>query len=407
MSAGFTTRIAWRYIVGKKSFQAIHLITGISVLGISIGACALILILSVFNGFEGLLRSLYNSIYTDIKVVPASGKFFEPDSMTMATIRSWPEIAGASLTLEETALLDYDNNQDICTLKGVDDYFRKVTEIDSVVMDQPFVLHQGQAEYAFVGAGLAQRLNINVQNPYELLSVYLPNRNQRGPLDKPFQTERAFPAGRFSIKQDYDFQYVFVSLDFIRNLTDLPASASAVEIKLNPGVDETKVRSKLERAFGLPVVVSNKDQQNASFYKLMNIEKWISYAVVSLTLVLVSFNLICALWMIVLDKKKDISILQAMGASSQNIYQIFFRAGWMICGVGFLIGVVLAIGIYLLQITIGLVPVPEGFVVDRYPIEMRFTDILIVAATVLVIGSLASWLPARKASEIEAFVRDE
>lgn len=407
MSAGFTTRIAWRYIIGKKSFQAIHLITGISILGIAIGACALLLILSVFNGFEGLLRSLYNSIYTDIKVVPASGKFFDPDSLTISTIRSWPEIEGASVTLEETALLDYDDNQDICTLKGVDDNFRKVTEIDSVVMDNPFVLHQGQAQFAFVGAGLAQRLNINTQNPYELLSIYLPNRNQRGPLDKPFQVQEAYPAGRFSIKQDYDFQFVFVSLDFIRTLAELPNSASAVEIKLKPGANENEVKAKLERAFKVPVIVSNKDQQNASFFKLMNIEKWISYAVVSLTLIIVSFNLICALWMIVLDKKKDISILQAMGASPQHIYQIFLRAGWMICGVGLVLGILIALIIYILQITIGLVPVPEGFVVDKYPIQLHVTDIFIVGLTVFVIGSLAAWLPAKKAASIEAFVRDE
>jgi len=407
MKYSYTWLIARRYLLGKKSFQAINIITGISTIGIAIGASALLLILSVFNGFEDLLKSLYNSIYTDLKIYPVEGKVFSPDSATLATIKSWPEVMALSLTLEETALLDYAGSQDICTLKGVDEHFNQVTSIDSVMLDGKFLLKQGDAAMAVMGAGIAQRLNVNPENPFEALSIYMPNRDQKGPLDKAFNVQTAFPVGRFSIKQDYDYQYVFVSLDFIQALLEEPGYVSGIEIKLKPGVDSEKMKEKIKPLFTIPVNVKNKNEQNASFFKLMNIEKWISYAVVSLTLIIVSFNLISALWMIVLDKRKDISILQAMGSSPSDIYKVFMRSGWMICLVGLGIGILLALGFYVLQKQFGIVPIPEGFVVDSYPIKLRWTDIITVGITVFLIGSLASLMPARKASKIVAYIREE
>lgn len=407
MRLSYTLLIAWRYILGKKTFQAINVITGISTIGIAIGAAALLLILSVFNGFEDLLKGLYNSIYTDLKVSPAQGKFFVPDSNDLATIKSWPEVSDFSLTLEETALLDYKGNQDICTLKGVDDHFKFVTSIDSVLLDGDFLLHQGEVELAIMGAGIAQRLNVDHLNPYEALKIFLPNRKQHGPLDKAFKEQHAYPVGRFSIKQDYDYQYVFVSLDFIQSLTDAPGAVSGIEIKLAPGANGDIIKKRLSDLMGNTVVIKNKNEQNAAFFQLMNIEKWISYAVVSLTLIIVSFNLVSALWMIVLDKKKDIAILQSMGSAPADVRKIFFRSGWLICFLGFVIGIGLAMLFYFLQKHYGIVPIPEGFVVDSYPIELRWIDIFIVGATVFVIGSLASWMPARKASKIAAYIRKE
>ncbi len=407
MMRSYIDLIAWRYLLGKKSFQAINIITGISMIGISIGAAALMLILSVFNGFEDLLKSLYNSIYTDLKVYPAEGKYFEPDSASLATIKSWPGIAAMSLTLEETALLDYEGSQDICTLKGVDDEFRNVTDINEVLLEGDFVLHQGEAQLAVLGAGLASRIGVNLQNPYASLSVYMPNRNQRGPLDMPFKVKHAYPVGRFSIKQDYDYQYVFVSLAFIRDLVEMPNAVSGIEIRMKPGANEKELKSKLVALFQNEVLIKNQDEQNAAFFKLMNMEKWISYAVVSLTLIIVSFNLVSALWMIVLDKKTDIAILQSMGSSPADVRKIFMRSGWMICILGLVLGIIIALVFYLLQKQFGIVPIPEGFVVDSYPIQWRWMDLIIVGVTVFIIGSLAAYLPARKASRIAAYIRKE
>lgn len=407
MTISYTLLIAWRYIRGKKSFQAINIITAICTMGIAIGAAALLLILSVFNGFEDLLKGLYNAIYTDLKVYPKEGKVFIPDSSDIKEMKSWPEITALSMTLEETALLDYGGNQDICTLKGVDDEFRYVTDIDSVMLDGEFRLKHGQAQLAILGAGLAQRLNVDHTNPYERLGVYLPNRKQRGPLDKAFKVQHAYPVGRFTIKQDYDYQYVFVSLDFIQELLDQPGAVSGIEIRLAYDADVDEIKERIINLMEIPVTIRDKDEQNASFFKLMNIEKWISYAVVSLTLIIVSFNLVSALWMIVLEKRKDISILQSMGASPADVRKIFMRSGWLICLIGLTAGVLLAIFFYYLQKSYGIVPIPEGFVVDSYPIELRIRDIFIVAVTVFIIGTLASWLPARKASRIAAYIRKE
>ena len=407
MKISYTLLIAWRYIQGKKTFQAINVITAISTVGIAIGAAALMLILSVFNGFEDLLKGLYNAIYTDLKVYPTEGKFFVPDSSELATIKSWPEVKNFSLTLEETALIDYKGNQDICTLKGVDENFKFVTDIDSVLLDGEFLLKKGDAELAIMGAGIAQRLNVDHLNPYESLAIFLPNRKQRGPLDKAFKEKHAYPVGRFSIKQDYDYQYVFVSLDFIQNLLDAPGAVSGIEIKLSPGADVKKMKERIKELMKTPVQIKNKDEQNAAFFQLMNIEKWISYAVVSLTLIIVSFNLVSALWMIVLDKRKDISILQSMGSSPGDVRNIFLRSGWLICFIGLIIGILLGVGFYLLQKHYGIVPIPEGFVVDSYPIELRWIDMVTVGITVFIIGTLASWLPARKASKIAAYIRKE
>jgi lipoprotein-releasing system permease protein len=240
-----------------------------------------------------------------------------------------------------------------------------------------------------------------------MLAIYMPNRNQRGPMDKAFNVQEAFPIGRFSIKQDYDYQYVFVSLDFVQSLLRAPGVVTGIEIRLKDGYAADAVRPKLIALFNHEVNVRNKDEQNAAFFKLMNIEKWISYAVISLTLIIVSFNLISALWMIVLDKRKDIATLQAIGSPPSDVYKIFMRAGWMICLVGLLIGIAIAAGFYILQKQYGIVPIPEGFVVDSYPIEMRWRDVLTVGATVFLIGTLASLLPARKASRIAAYIRKE
>ena len=185
----YTFIIAWRYILGKKSFQAINMITAISTVGIAIGTAALLLILSVFNGFEDLLKGLYNAIYTDLKIIPREGKVFVPDSSELATIMSWPEVVSLSKTLEETALLDYAGNQDICTLKGVDDQFRNVTDIDSVLLDGEFQLKHGQAQLAILGAGHAQTLNDDHLNPYERIGVYMPKTQQKWPLDDAIKVQ--------------------------------------------------------------------------------------------------------------------------------------------------------------------------------------------------------------------------
>jgi len=403
----FAFDIARRYLFGKKSTNAIKVITGVSVIGISIGAAALVLILSVFNGFEDLLTGLFNAINADIRVTAMMGKTFDSDSIELAKIRSIDGIMEISQTLEEIALLDFNGTQDFCTVKGVDENFKNTTTIDSAMLDGIFALKKGTVDQMVLGAGIAHRLNINLGNPFDAVAVYAPNRKQRGPLDKAFKTQYAYPIGQFSIKQDYDYQYVFTNIEFLQRLLDLDGKVSALEIKLSPGASEKQVIRSLKKQLGPNFEIKNRYQQDEAFFKLMNLEKWISFAIISLTLIIVSFNLVGALWMIVLDKRKDISILKSMGSTREQIRQIFLNEGLLISGLGIVIGFILALSLYGLQKIFGIVPIPEGFVVDAYPTSIRWRDFIIVAITVLLIGFLASLLPSHRASKIKAYVREE
>jgi lipoprotein-releasing system permease protein len=399
--------IAWRYLFAKKSTNAINVITGISVIGLSVGSAALILVLSVFNGFEGLLIDLMNSMNADIKVTPAKGKTFTVDSTVLADIRALPGVASVSLTLEEKALLEYDGKQDFCTLKGIDDHYNVTTTIEDALIEGDFKLHEQQFQYLIVGGGIANRLDINMEDPFEPVNVYMPRRLTAFPSSRPFKKRLAYPRAKFSIKQDYDYAYAFSSLAFMRELLGKPGEASAIEIDAAPGVSERRLKKTVQKVVGSDFVARDRYEQDAALFRLMTVEKWMSFAIAGLTLVIVSFNLIGALWMIVLDKKHDLSVLRAMGATAQQVRDVVLWEGLLVSGVGVLTGTILAVVIFLLQKNFGIISVPQGFVVDAYPIMLRLQDFVVVGAVVLIIGFVASILPARKGSLIPAFIREE
>ena len=398
---------ARRYLFGKKSTNAINVITGISVLGISIGSAALILVLSVFNGFEDLLLQLMNSMHADLQVTPVKGKTFPIDSTQLDEIYRIEGVTSVSHVLEETALIEYNNNQDFCILKGVPGHYDSTTTILDAIVAGTFKLEQNDSPYLILGAGIGNRLSVNLADPFETIGVYMPETKNTGPLGKAFKVRRAYPAGTFSIKQDYDYQYVFCSLAFIQDLLNQQGQASAIEIDVAGSASITGVQEQLSTILGEGFAVKNRLQQDAEIFKLMNLEKWMSYGIVFLTLLIVSFNLIGALWMIVLDKSKDISILKSMGASNALVRKIFLFEGGLITCIGILLGFVLAVGFFFLQREFGLISVPQGFVVDSYPMELNVMDFIVVLATVGLIGILASILPSRKAAMITAYVREE
>ncbi len=398
---------ARRYLFSKKRTNAINIITGIAMLGIGVGTAALILVLSVFNGFESLLAGLMNSMNADIKITPVVGKTFTVDSVMLEKIRAIPGVGSLSLAMEETALLEYDGNQDFCTLKGVDDHYNRTTTIDSALVNGDFVLHQQEYEYLILGGGIAHRLNIDTDDPFTAVAVYMPRQSQGGLTDQPFKKQLAYPIGTFSIKQDYDYQYVFCSLAFIRQLLGKPNEASFIEADVQSDASSDMIKSAIIKITGDAFVVQDRYEQNAALFRLMRIEKWLSYAIAGLALAIVSFNLIGALWMIVLDKKQDISILKSMGATMRQVRDMILMEGALICIVGVGGGVVAAVIAYILQKQFGLVGVPEGFVVDAYPIVLRISDFLIVTVTVLTIGLMASILPAQKGAQIPAYLREE
>ena len=400
---------AWRYFKSKKSTNAINIITGISVLGVAIGTAALILVLSVFNGFEDLLSNLFGHFNPELKITPSKGKTFEVDSFVLVKMRELPGVEIVSETLEEIAFFEHDGSQDFGVLKGVDSLFARVNGIDSdtTLREGQYLLKDGVRNCLVLGAGVRNKLSVNISNPLSVITVYMPEQ-QTGILDKPFKTRQASPVGTFAIQQEFDNEYVLTNLGFVRELLEAPPTmVSALELKCSPGVNILEVKAQARALLGEGFTMKDRYEQNEAFFKVMQLEKWMGFAITSLMLLLMAFNTVGALWMIVLDKQRDISTLKSMGATDAMVYRIFLLEGFLLTLFGMGIGLVLAIVLYFAQKYWGIVTIPEGFLVESYPIAMRASDFLPVTLTVLGIGLLASLLPARRAAKVPAFLRAE
>lgn len=404
----FPLLIARRYLFAKRSTNAINIITGISVFGIAIGTAALVLVLSVFNGFEDLLSGLFGHFNPQIKVTPAKGKTFEPDSLTMQQLSTLPGILYLSETLEEIAFFEYEGSQDFGVLKGVDEIFARVNNIDSTLREGQYQLEIEDRNCAVLGAGVRNKLSINVENALSAMTIYMPTGEAGGVLDKPFKTRTIYPVGTFAIQQDFDNQYVLTNIAFMRELLEVsPGTVSSLEIRCKPGAKVAEVKNQIRGILGEGYTVKDEYEQNEAFFKVMQLEKWMGFAITSLMLVLMAFNTIGALWMIVLDKQKDISVLKSMGATDRTIHRIFLFEGLLLTLLGMGIGLVLAVALYFIQIEYGIVTIPQGFLVESYPIAMRLGDFIPVILTVICIGLLAALPPAQRAVRVPAFLREE
>ena len=404
----FSFFIARRYLFAQRSTNAIHLITGISVFAVAIGTAALLLVLSVFNGFEDLLSGLFGHFNPEIKITVAKGKTFEHDSLVLSKLTSLPGVLHMSETLEEIAFFEYEGSQDFGVLKGVDQQFASINGIDSTLREGSFKLQIGDRNCVVLGAGMRNKLSVDVDNPLAVLTIYMPTADASGVMDKPFKTRFATPTGTFAIQQEFDSEFIISNIGFVRELLDVsPQTVSALEIKTRPGYRMASVKASIESIMGPGFVVRDKYEQNEAFFKVMKLEKWMGFAITSLMLCLMAFNLIGALWMIVLDKQKDISILKSLGASDRTIHRIFLLEGLLLTGLGMVLGLLLAVVLYILQKKYGLVTIPQGFLVQSYPISMRLSDFLPVVLTVGVIGLIASLLPASRAMHVPAYLREE
>lgn len=398
---------ARRYLFAKRSTNAINIITGIAVGGIAIGAAALVLVLSVFNGFEELLGGLIGYFDPPVKVTPAKGKTFVADSTLIANIRALPGVAVVSESLEEIAFFEYEGAQTSGTLKGVDEAFVRLNKIDTTIQEGKYALTYHDNPALVFGAGIRNRLSVNVNNPIALVSVYMVDE-RGGALDRPFKTRYALPSGTFAIQQEYDNEYVLTNLGFMRELLAAPeGTVSALEIMAQPNVPMRTLTANLRQLLGPDFVVRDRYEQNEAFFKIMQLEKWMGFAITGLMLLLMAFNLIGALWMIVLDKQPDISMLKSMGADDGLVRRIFLTEGVLLSIVGLLIGLILALGLYFAQKQFGLVRIPQGFLVDTYPIALRWWDLLPVTITVMAIGLLAALAPAARAVRVPAYFREE
>ena len=402
-------KIARRYLFAKKSTNAINLITGISVFGLSLGAAALVLVLAVFNGFEKLITGMMSNFNPDVKITATKGKTFISDTLIINQLRQLNGVEFVSEALEEVAFFEYDKSQAFGTLKGVDEYFHQINHIDTTVREGQYLLIDDKADYAVMGGGMRNQLGVYESSFATPLSIYMPKREETGALGQPFRKRFLYPKGSFVIQTEFDNQYVLTNLAFMRDLLDAPDEVSSLEIKLKSGVNAKQTLADIRRIMGNDFTVKDRYQQDEAFMKVMNIEKWMSYAILGLTILLVAFNMVGALWMIVLEKQKDITILKSMGATEKMIRNIFLNEGLLICLTGLVLGFILAMGLYAYHIYTegGLVPLPPGFATDRYPVALKISDFIIVAVTVISIGLLASLPASSRAMRVASAAQEE
>ena len=402
---------AWRYFKAKKSTQAINVIAWTSMGAMVIGTAALILVLSVFNGFEGMVKSLYSSFYPSWKLIPVSGKTLTLREEQLRAIAALPGVTALSRVVEEKAMLQAGENQTMVQLKGVEDSYRQVSGVASHLVNGEYRLGTPEQPQIIMGAGVADALGVYSDRNLIPLTVYLPQKTATLQLDwtRDIRIGSLQTAGTFMIQQDFDNRYAIVPIGFMQSSLGLSAAAcSAVEIATAAHVEAPSLRTSLQQIVGSQGRVLDRYQQNQSLYAVMRTERWIVYAVLSLILIVAAFTMIGALTMLVLEKQKDISVLQALGMDRSGILRIFLSEGLLLAAGGAGLGMLLATTLAWLQIRYHLIPLQGGsFLIDYYPVALRLNDFLLVGATVLLIALLASWLPAYKASRTPFALRAE
>ena len=402
---------AWRYFKAKKTTNAINIIAWISILAIVIGTAALILVLSVFNGFEDLVKSLYSSFYPDIKISAATGKQIVLTEAQLKELRSVKGVRSISLVVEEKALLQNGEYQSIIYLKGVDQYYTTVTTVANHIIKGEFDIGTAENPLLILGAGIENAVGVQSDRNLSPLVVYLPKKTEVN-LSNPLQSISADTintSGAFLIQQDFDNKYAITNMAFVKNMLQMEAdNYGAAEILLEANTNEDKVVDKISALLGKQYNVQTRYQQNQSLYSVMQAEKWVIYAILSLILVVAAFNMIGALTMLVLEKKHDISVLHALGADGAFIKKIFLSEGLLLALIGGGSGMLIAYTLAFLQITYKLIPLQGGsFLIDYFPVKLSITDFLLVGFTILIISLLASYLPAKKAANQTFNLRSE
>ena len=396
---------AWRYFKAKKSANAINIIAWVTVGVITFAIACQILVLSVFNGFEGLVKSLYASFYADIKIAPAKGKTFILTPQRLTLIKQQKGVSAVSLIAEEKALLQNEDLQTIVYLKGVDNNYSNVTGVAAKTFAGKFNTGTIEEPGLIVGTGIQNAAAINVDAAFaqSKLTLILPKKVKISVSD-PLQSLSegiATATGVFAIQQDFDNKYAITNIDFVKQQMGFATDEySGAEIKLSDNTDLGAAQLQLSNLLGNSYVVQTKYQQNTSLYNTMKLEKWFIYAVLTLILFIAAFNMVSALTMLVLEKQKDISVLQSMGADKGMIQKIFLSEGLLLAGIGIFTGIILALIICFLQVNFKLIKLEGGsFLIDYFPVKLQASDFLLVTFTAIIIVFFASWFPARKASK--------
>jgi lipoprotein-releasing system permease protein/zinc transport system substrate-binding protein len=393
----FSFFIAKRYFFSKKKHHAINWVSIISVCGVMVGTIALVCILSVFNGFKGVIEELFSNFDPPLEITAVEGKTFEPGDIK--TVLTDPSIDTYCEIIQDNALVRYADKQQPVKIKGVPLHYTRINHLDSILIDGSFSIDDKYVHTAVAGIGLVRTLGASVHF-VEPMWLYVPKRQAKVNVmqpDKAFHREFLYLSGIFMVQQEkYDQHLMLVSLDLARKLYDYPTCVTSIELKLKDNFDEKKTQSRLQQQLGNGYRIKNRYEQQEEFYKMLQIEKWVTYLILSFILLIAVFNIIGSLSMLMIDKKQDVMILQYLGATPSMIRGIFLMEGWLIAIVGAILGVLLGLLLCFLQMEFGLISLGgDGFVISEYPVQVVFSDVLLVFTTVVLMGFLAAFYPSK------------
>ena len=394
--------IAKRYLFSKKSHNAINVISAISVCGVALATLAMVCTLSVFNGFQDMVATFFTAFDPQIKITSVKGKVFDGSLPAFQKIKSMPEIAVYSESVEDNAMVQYKGRQVMAVIKGVEDNFDKLTPIDSILFGRgDLVLHDEVADYAIPGLQLLSTLGSGIRF-LDPLEIYAPKRGTRINMSNPmssFVSDELFSSGlTFTVNQEkYDASYILTSIGFARRLFQYTTEVSAINLRLTPNANEDEVISQLKKTLGDEFRIQNRYEQQADTFRIMEIEKLISYLFLTFILMIACFNVIGSLSMLIIDKKNDVNTLRNLGTSDAQIVKIFLFEGRMISFIGAVAGVLIGLALCLIQQEYGVISLGQSgsFIVDAYPVSVHAWDVIAVFVTVLVVGFLSVWYPVR------------
>ena len=388
---------ARRYLFSKKSHSVINIVSGVSAFSVAIPVMAMVILLSVFNGFEGLIKSMYRSFDPDIRITPVRGKVFPIDSLPRERFLAIDGVRDAAYALEDNAVFEYRDRQAFGTMCGVDSLYRQVVPLDSLRTEGVFQLQFGDFPDAYVGQGMAYALGIRV-NLNSPISVYVPRRGRVSPLlpYSFYKKQNIFPSGVFALEAEVDGKYVIVPLHFAQELLDYPGQASSVAIRLEADASPQRVQQQIGQWLGDDYKIQSRYQQKESFYRIMMYEKWGIYFIILLVLVIASFSLIGSLVMLIIEKRKDSQTLVTMGADTKLLRKIFVAEGMLIYLIGAGGGLLLGVALALAQQHFGFLKLSgETFLIDAYPVEVHPSDLAWVIVTFVSVSYLISVLTVR------------
>ena len=393
--------IAGRYLFAKKSHNVINIISAISAIGMAIGTAALIIILSVYNGFDELVKSTLSNVEPDILVSPAKGKVFTPDEALLKSLKDDPAIKECYLVLQENVFVDYEEHQGIAKAKGVDENYEKESPLASHMTSGVFSLHKGDLPQVVVGAGLAYKMGMN---PAFLSSaeIYFPRRDRNFSLANPaasIESVRARPSGIFTVNQQIDEELMILPLDKMRQLLGYEDEVSGIEIRLaDPSSAKAlkKTIKSVKELVGPEFKVLDRYRQNPSLYKMMRYEKAAIYLILIFIIIIIASNIFGSLTMLIIEKKEDIETFRSLGATDKMLRKTFTLEGWLISLLGLAAGLVAGIGFALLQQRFGFIKMPGNFLVSAYPVILQWGDVLVTVAGVAIIGYLIALIPVRR-----------